>query len=59
MSVKTNTAKSADARSLDERYYDARTLQGLAEAERGEGYTEEEFRERFMKRMKETKPSHT
>lgn len=35
-------AKTTDTRTADERYHDARTLQGLAEAERGEGMPVEE-----------------
>ncbi len=35
-------AKTTDMPTADERYHDARTLQGLAEAERGEGAPVEE-----------------
>lgn len=35
-------AKTTDTRTADERYHDARTAEGLAEAERGEGAPVEE-----------------
>lgn len=48
MDTKTQTPSETS----DERYHDARTLQGLAEAERGEGFTEEEARERMSAYVK-------
>ena len=49
METKTQTT---DAPTTDEQYFDARTIHGFEEANRGEGYPEDESRARMDARIK-------